>query len=81
MRQIIAWFVEQAMSQSCPNQDAEEAIHKHRLELLLANLLLKIQLVHQQINCHKPNRPAQRVPAYREKAQIESNDVRIPMYE
>ena len=40
MRKVIAWFVEQTMPQPGSNQYAEEAIHEHRLELLVAYLLL-----------------------------------------
>ena len=81
MREVIARLVEQAMPQSCPDKDAKEAIHEHRVELLLAYLLLTIEFVHQQINAYETNCPKERVPSYRDEAQVEGNNVRVPGYE
>ena len=59
MGQVVAWLVEQAMSEPRANQDTEEAVHEHRFELFFADFLLLVELVHEQIDAYQADCPAQ----------------------
>ena len=81
VRQIVAGLVKETMSEARTDKDAEEAVHEHRLELLLAEFLLPVEFVHEQIDTHQTNGPAQRVPTNSEEAQVKGYDIRVPRYE
>ena len=50
MIQVISRIIEQAMSQSCPDQDAEKTVKEKRFELLFVYLLITILIVHHYVS-------------------------------
>ena len=58
MVQVVRWLVEQAMPEPGSHQYAHEAVHEHRLELLVGKVLLPVEPVHQQGDPHQAEYPA-----------------------
>jgi hypothetical protein len=78
MRQVVPRLIEKTMPQASTNQDAQETIHKHRFELLFAQLLLAKQTVHQQVNTQQTQTPKQRIPPNGKRTKAKGNNVGIP---
>jgi hypothetical protein len=57
VRQVIAGFVKQAVTQSCPNQYAEKAIEEERVELCLRQLLMAVEFINYNICQSQTYRP------------------------
>ena len=78
VREEILRFVEKAMAQAGTNEYAQEAVHEHGVELLLADFLLTVQTVHEQIDAQQAYAPAKRVPANGDEAEVQGYYVRVP---
>jgi hypothetical protein len=81
MRKEIPGLIEETMSQSGSYQNTQEAVHEHRFELLLGNLLLTIQAMHQPIDGQQTDAPAYRVPSDGKEAKIQCYHIRVPVDE
>lgn len=70
MLQEIVWLIEQTVSKSCSQEDAEEAIEEEGVELLLFKFLLAIESQHNIIGCGKTNSPKQGIPSQSNGAEL-----------
>lgn len=81
MVEIIRGLVEEAMPQACTYQDAQEAVEEHGFKLLITELLLSEETVHEQIHSQQSYAPAQRIPAYSQRTQFNGCGGGVPMNE
>ena len=81
MAQEVLGLVEQAVAQAGTDEYAEEAVEDQGVELLLGDALLAEQPVLQQIHREEADGPAQRVPTHAERADVEQEDVGVPVDE
>ena len=59
----IVGFIEQTVSQTRTDEDAEEAINEQRVEILVFDFLFLIQVFHDKESEAQSEQPAQRIPA------------------
>ena len=79
--QEVVWLVEQAVAQTGARQNADEAVHEHGFELLFADALLLVELVHEQVYGSQAQTPAERIPSDGQNAQVDGYDIGVPVYE
>ena len=79
--QEVLGLVEQTVAQTSAYQDAQEAVDEHGVELLVAQLLLAEQAMHEQIHAHQAHTPAERIPPHGQRTQLKGRGGGVPMDE
>ena len=76
--QKIVGLVEEAVTQTCPDDDAKEAVDEEGVEIFVLHMLILIEPLHHEVGQKEPYKPAQRIPAHAEVAEMEGYGVRVP---
>lgn len=79
--QIVVWFIEEAMSESCTDEDADEAVEEERVELLVRYLLALVEPSDDEVGEDEPHCPHQRVPLDAERTDGNGIEVGLPVDE
>lgn len=76
----VVGFIEETVSQSCSDENADEAVDKERIEQFVFYLLLFVEFPHDEISRQQSDEPAQCIPAHGYWSEMECFDVWIPVY-
>ena len=79
--EVVLGFVEQAMPQACPDEHTKEAIEEEGVELLVLNLLLLVEPLHDEVGDDEPEAPQEAVPPDGEETNGECLDGGLPVDE
>jgi len=78
LREEIFWLVEETMPQSTAYQHTEEDVEEQWVELFIRNLLLLVELAHEQIAQEQAQHPASGIISYGDRTQLQQDRARVP---
>ena len=78
--QEIVGFVEEAVAESCTDEDADERIDEERIEEFVLDFLVFIQPFHHEIRADDAHEPECAVPPQRDWSEVADDFARIPVY-
>ena len=77
-REEIVGLIEQAVAQSRTHQHGNKDVDKQRLELLVGDMLLLIESLHEQVAQNQTDHPAYGIPTNAKMSHVEHDLVRVP---
>ena len=78
LRKEILRLIEETMTETCTYQNTEEDIKEERLKLVIAQFLLLVESLHEQIAQQQTDKPASGVISDGQRPQMRKNRIWIP---